>query len=342
MRCRPVPKHCRVSQRLRGSPPHSPSEDRRPSSMASAARVGRIMLPRATVRVVRTPDSRNVTKTPTAVALPARSAGHKGGSKDGPERIQGGPKVDGRQGGFWPAKGAARRRGGLWPAKGDLYVSKSVEAEPQSRGDRVVEAEPRGGRAAGPRRQGRGGRRAHRGGGCGPRYGRAVFYKRVLPGSAPVVLGSVAAISACMCVRVCVCVEPQGRGDRAVEAEPRGGRAAEPWRQGRGGRAARRQSRRAVETGPWRQSRVEAEPQSRGDRAAEAEPRGGRAAGPRRQGRGGRAAWRQSRRAVETVPPHHRRLVSSRRGGLLTIQGGGKAGPRQVAKGGQGWPEETS
>ena len=31
---------------------------------------------------------------------------------------------------------------------------------------------------------------------------------------------------------------PESRGDRAVEAEPRGGRAAEPWIQGRGGRAA--------------------------------------------------------------------------------------------------------
>ena len=51
----------------------------------------------------------------------------------------------------------------MWPAKGDLYVSKSapravetgpwrqsrVEAEPQSRGDRAVEAESRGGRLAG-------------------------------------------------------------------------------------------------------------------------------------------------------------------------------------------------
>ena len=95
---------------------------------------------------------------------------------------------------------------------------------------------------------------------------------------------------------------PESRGGRAVVAEPRGGRAVEPWRQGRGGRAAWGQGRRATETGPRRQSRVEAEPQSRGDRAVEAESRGGRAAEPRGQSRGGRAAWGQSRRVAKTGP----------------------------------------
>ena len=173
-------------------------------------------------------------------------------------------------------QGGCRVRGGLWPAKGDLYVSKSapravetgpwrqsrVEAEPQSRGDRAVEAEPRGGRAAEPwkrpderpdeRLDGRpeAGPWGQRGVGHRTSGGRAVDVGIGRRASAPGARRWITGVG--------LGAGPLRRQGRECS---RGSSAAGPWRQGRGARAVKAEPRgeggarhRASGTGAGRQA----------------------------------------------------------------------------------------
>ena len=175
---------------------------------------------------------------------------------------------------------------------------RAVEAEQRGgrgRGDRAVEAEPRGGRAAEPWRQGRGGRAAWR---QGRRATETGPWRQSRLEAEPQSRGNSAAPSS----------TSRFVSSRGAPDDPRGGQG-------------------------WPEASCQGGPRlARGERLMSSH----RVAGHQREllmiQEGPRLAQGKSPRGGQGWLEECRlRLVSSRRGGLLTIQGGAKAGPRSAA-----------